>query len=382
MVSSRVGVPLESGPAAIRVEVWLSLPPVGEGDGNQASPAALEVFQGQDWDKWLEDYSPNVGSARILRVEREPVTEEFELEGWHRVVYTLDLFSEWELDPEEFEYRMSYDWAEGTLCASCELIPPVHPPNIPLVGDASKVLLSVGDNGSLSGWQLVGSGIPATREATRLIRASLGPVLDWMEAAEDEVWFAAITDPIVAETSGLGHEYPYWIGIVPDLQPTMKVAGKRFRDVGVEPEELAAHYRREALAALLCKVAELNAEHGPPREHSHADRVMVWPLVNFGPAWRLESQLDALDGIQRFLDRSTGGLETISLRQQRTQPFEFEMDAATVASLLEKDEEGSRFPATFPGPVRPTEAEEVSPREVGCPDVSGLRLWRLAQPTD
>ncbi|MEI7930414.1 MAG: hypothetical protein WCH97_02745 [Actinomycetes bacterium] len=396
-MSNRNGIPLESGPAAIRVEIWVSVPQRFTYDVPQSLLDGIDFFQGQDWDSWLEDYSPNVASARILRFE--PANEDYDEEGSQRVVYTMDLFSEWEMDPEEFEERMSYDWGEGywlpepvpwfidkrsarCICASCELIPPIHPPNIPMLGSASKALISVGDNGSLSGWQVVGSGIADTREGTRLIRKSLGPVLEWIETADDELWFAAVIDPIIAGTSGLGHEYPFYIGVLPDIQPTMKVAERRFRELGVEAEDLAAHYRREALSGLLCKVAELNPVIGAPREHCYPEEVVLWPLVNFGSAWRLEFQRDALDGIQRFLDRSTSGVETISLRQQRTQPFEFEMDSATVARLLERNEEGSRFATKLQGSLQPMKAQEVAPADVGCPEVPGLQLWKLVPATE
>ena len=162
-VSNREGIPLESGPAAIRVEIWVSVPPRFTWDVPHSLLEGINFFQGQDWDKWLEDYSPNVGSARVLRFE--PANEEYDEEGSQRVVYTMDLFSEWEMEPEEFEERMSYDWGEGywfpqpvpwfidkrsahCVCASCELIPPIHPPNIPMLGSASKALVRVGDKGS------------------------------------------------------------------------------------------------------------------------------------------------------------------------------------------------------------------------------------------
>ena len=395
-MSDRNGIPLESGPAAIRVEIWVSVAPRCSFEVPAELVSGLDVFQGQDWDSWLENYGPNVGSARILRFE--PANESYDEAGAQRVVYTMDLFSEWEMNPEEFEDRMSYDWGEGywlpepvpwfiekreahCFCASCELIPPIHPPNISMAGACSKTVVNVGDAASLDGWQVVGSATPSTRAETRRIRAALGDVMGWIESAEDDVWLAAVTEPVVISESKFDHEYPFYIAILPDIQPTMKVAVKRLRELGGNVEDLAAHYRREALGGLLCKITEITALLGPPRSHSYAEQVVLWPLVNFGSAWRPACQSDALDGIQRFLDRSHEPLERICLRQQRTQTFEFEMDAATVAGLLQMDNGVSRFVPTADFVLEPMELEQVSPSEVGCPEVAGLRLWRLVPAT-
>ena len=58
------------------------------------------------------------------------------------------------------------------------------------------------------------------------------------------------------------------------------------------------------------------------------------------------------------------------------------MDSATVARLLERNEEGSRFATKLQGSLQPMKAQEVAPADVGCPEVPGLQLWKLVPATE